>query len=858
MKCITLIILLLLSPCPVVGQITGKKYLSADGYDQWGTLSIKSISGLGGWTSYEMNYENKNDTLFLQNTDTKLQYAYPKGRNGSFGGERLFAYLSGEDLNIVTLKNYGITSIKGVKRFELLRGGNYIVTLHHDNTLEVRNFKGMVLQSIKGVTEYKLNHNRDALLYSGKKQDNYEVGCIQFTTYNHSIVVTGQFGFDGFTWQANGKSVVFSQGAELLYYRLEDRCLSRFDSKLLSGYEGFVTVKSGLTGFRISNDGKKVFFSIAKPSSDFPNATAVTVEVWNGNDKYLYPTGQELATRDTPKLAVWFPATGLVNVLSDDSLYRVRLTGSSNYVLLSNPYSYGLEPDYYEKVDYYIRDVQTGAEKLLLQKQSHDPNMLCVSPHDDRIVYYRDKNWWLYNPLNSTVVNLTKNIKTNWDNTDTDAPISFKVYGLAGWSADGKKVLLYDKHDIWEITLDGFTQNRLTVGKEEEKVYRISDVAFRESPSRAYDSGRQRVIDFKKNILLECKDNNQFTGYAMYSKSIGVKMLVFESKYFSDIKKGSNDTFIFGSQTFSQSPQVVFLRLGTTPQTLFKSNKQQVNYHYGYSELIYYTNSEGRQMRGVLFYPADYQTDQLYPMVVHVYEKMAYQLHRYVNPTLLNAQGFCVTNFTLNGYFVLMPDIAYKLGNPGISATDCITAAIKKTLATQNVNRERIGLIGHSFGGYQTDFIITQTDIFAVAVSGAGISDPIRHYFSLDKNGTLGKAGMWRYENQQFRMGNSFFNDKEAYWNNSPLAHADNIKTPLLQWAGTHDKIIPYDQSIAFYLALRRLGVPNILLIYPDEGHSIKLRNNQKDLTNRVQQWFDYYLKDKKDIEWIKNVTISY
>ncbi|WP_100841281.1 S9 family peptidase [Flavobacterium sp. 5] len=104
-------------------------------------------------------------------------------------------------------------------------------------------------------------------------------------------------------------------------------------------------------------------------------------------------------------------------------------------------------------------------------------------------------------------------------------------------------------------------------------------------------------------------------------------------------------------------------------------------------------------------------------------------------------------------------------------------------------------------------------------------------------------------------MGKSLYADKEGYLRNSPILHAENIKTPLLLWSGKKDRIVPIHKSEAFYLALQRLRLQNIFLAYPDEGHSISNTENQVDLTNRVQQWFDYFLKDKTDEEWISKGT---
>jgi dipeptidyl aminopeptidase/acylaminoacyl peptidase len=165
-------------------------------------------------------------------------------------------------------------------------------------------------------------------------------------------------------------------------------------------------------------------------------------------------------------------------------------------------------------------------------------------------------------------------------------------------------------------------------------------------------------------------------------------------------------------------------------------------------------------------------------------------------------------------------------------------------------------LYGHSFGGYETNFIISQTPIFAAAVSGAGISDNISYYFNISKNGTF-QSEMWRFESQQWRMGKSLYEDKEAYLRNSPIMNAEKVKTPLLLWTGKEDRVIPYNQSISYYLALRRLGAKSIMLIYPEEDHTLENPVNKADLSKRMMNWFDYFLKKESFSEWISTGTSS-
>jgi len=159
---------LLLLTCPLVGQAQQKKPLTENDYGKWGTLWVKDLSDQGKWASYEMTYENHNDTLFLQRTSGNGRYSFPKGRDSRFGGEKIFTFLQPESkLKVIHLETLKTEVLTAVKRYELMLDGKYIITLDsgygEKGTLKVRNQKGIAIDSIVGVTEYALNDNKDAL-----------------------------------------------------------------------------------------------------------------------------------------------------------------------------------------------------------------------------------------------------------------------------------------------------------------------------------------------------------------------------------------------------------------------------------------------------------------------------------------------------------------------------------------------------------------------------------------------------------------------------------------------------------------------------------------------------------------------
>lgn len=837
-----------------MGQTQYKKHLTEADYDKWGKLEINGISNNGQWASYSMTYSNHLDTLFLQHTKRKLLYTFPKGLSGRFVSDDVFAYLRKDSLMVVKLSSGKTQKLPNVKHYEIVAKQGYLLLWYASNLFEVRKLTGEVIEQIKDVCLYKMNESCTSVLYVVDSKSKYEAEVLNFTNYNHIQIARSHHNFESVQWHKEGKSVLLFDGSVLFYYRFSDMKLHTLISDQLktSGHKFILGSKGQMV---ISSDGEKVFFTVSTEQAN-PSQSVKNVEVWNGNDSPILSVKQKIASGKIPKIAVWFPEIGSYEILTDESLSTMRLSGLHDYAVLSNPHSYSLTPKYYEDVDYYLKNISNGSLQLLVQKQSHDPNQLRFSPLNNDLLYYKDKNWWLYKPESNALLNLTQSVKANWDNTSQNAPSQFETYSLAGWSSDGKSVLLYDANDIWKVALDGSGGLRLTKGKEEQKVYRISKTESDTIPIRAFEKEQRILLDLSKPIVLIVRSLTDYSsGYAILNFKSGVVPLCFGNYHVSSIKKSANNCFLYTTETFSVSPQLQFIngRTGAV-ELLHNSNSQQANYYYGKSELIHYKDLNGLPLKGALYYPADYDLSKKYPMIVHVYEQQSQDVNAYRNPTNFNSEGFNITNFTLNGYFVLLPDINYEIGNPAISANSCVTKAVQTVIDGGMIDSKRIGLIGHSFGGYETNFIVTQSDLFAAAVSGAGVSDTIGYYFNLSAN-NIHDNELWRFETQQFRMGSSFFENKSGYVNNSPLMQLDKIKTPILLWAGKKDIVIPFNQSETLYLALRRLHHPTILLAYPEENHTLRNRGNEEDLTSRILVWFNYYLKNIKDVSWITDGT---
>ena len=850
-----------LVPCPVLGQALSQKPLTEADYGLWGTMGLEQISPKGEWASYRMSYEANADTLFVVHTQTHRRYFFSGASMGRFNGERTFAYSKKDILGLIDLDTGLESSIPAVAHYDFSADGHYLVTLEkgQGNQLVVRK-DGQVIDSIANVTEYKWNDANTILVYATVANDSGMAGylTLQGAYAKHPIVSSSAKAFKVLRWQHKGKAVVFfgvNEGKTELYrYEIvlnKLKVLKSTDAIFPNLMEIDPDQNVELS---LSRDGEKVFFgitaSIVKDNSMLEDA----VEIWHAKDKRTYPKRKLAAKVKRPEyLAVWYPKRNRVRQITTTDQPWAMFNGTQDYALVASPLQYEPKTKWFADMDYYLVHTETGTRELLLKEQSGFIDMMGISPDGRYINYYKESNWWVYDLKRKTHTNVTKGLDGSWDNRATDSGNELKVWGQPGWTADHRWALYYDYNDIWAISPDGLERKRLTNGKEKQ-------LRFRFDPSAVLDrqgfNGNGRGIyryDLSKKVLLTTIDlYGGATGYYMLQPNKVEQPFVMDNSAVTKLQKGKeSDAFIYVTQRFNRSPCLMFRKSVDQPATIVaQSNPQQEWYQWGKSEMIHYTNSKGRLLNGALFYPAWYDSSKRYPMVVYIYETVSRDVNSYVNPTVHNIIGFNITNLTSKGYAVLLADIAFEKGNTGFSAVDCVTMAASKVIEMGIADAGRIGLIGHSFGGYETNFIITQTNMFATAISGSGIPDSIGHYFTL--NLEWNTADDWRYENQQFRMGVPFFENREAYYRNSPLFNAGSITTPLLTWAGKQDTNIQPRQAITFYNALRRLQKEHTMLVYPNDGHVLNDPKNQEDLTHKIEEWLGFYLKGEVKMDWMK------
>ncbi|KAF2342901.1 alpha/beta hydrolase family protein [Flavobacterium tistrianum] len=857
-----LVLILQLVTCPLTGQALQKKHLTPADYKKWEELYPEKISPDGNWVSYTVYRQDGANTLFLKNTASSKKYSFALGQRGNFISSDWFAYKTEKCLHLIDLKTGAQKKIDGVIKHFHLPSIHKIAILKEEitkeKTLSIQSPDGKREYHITGVEDFVSAPTKRLLLYTSKNGSQCSINLLDPATERNTVLCTTAGTFDNLTWQREGNALAFTEktdadpGCQLFLYDIPNAKLHRSNRQTQQIFLGdTLAIPKASYKVQISKDMKSVFFGLQR--KERPNAPnkRENVQLWNANAKWIYPTEEKQKKFEGVYLGLWHPQEDRYRLVSNDSLPQAMLSGDQKHAVISNTRQY--EPQYMREGprDYYLLDLASGKKELMLKKHSDFFLYTIPSPTGKYIAYFQEGGWCIYDIQKKTSTNITKNMGESFSHNKSEHPNAEESYPLLGFTPLDHEIVLCDEYDIWAVTPDGISARRLTRGRETKTRFRLAGYSRIIAGRLNYDGWILDPINLDKELLLEASDKDGGSGYYCWSGGSMEKLAYSHNSNLSLMAKASSaNAYMYMEQNYELPPRLMVKRSRKQgPKLIFQSNLQQESFYWGKAKIIHYKNSAGDSLKGILYYPADFDPQKKYPMIVHVYEKFSDKIHTYVSPSESDAEGFNISAYTTQGYFVLLPDIAYQKGNPGLSAADCVIAVTQEVMKSGLIQENKIGLIGHSFGGYEANFIITQTPLFAAAVSGSGISDLTSHYLSV---GLFGKPLMWLFENHQFRMGSSLFENREGYRKNSPIEYAENCTTPLLSWTGDADENVNWNQSREYYLALRRLGKANIMLVYSGEGHDLASYENQLDLSERIHQWFDYHLKGVPPANWIK------
>ncbi len=507
--------------------------------------------------------------------------------------------------------------------------------------------------------------------------------------------------------------------------------------------------------------------------------------------------------------------------LADESLAEVVPNESGRYALGTDEREYRPIQDYGERIlDTYVVDVDTGQRTLVLKKHEGQTRQ---SPGGQYLLTFDGKDWNAISIATGKSVNLTAKLPVAFWNEEEDTPGTHAPYGIGEWTKDDKYVLLYDHYDIWQVAPDGSSATNLTHGLGRAQHLQLRAIAFHSDPE-------DRTIDPTKPLLLHAEDTiNRDAGFfttRIDAKAAPTKLLLTADDYNNPIKARDADVYALTAQSFTKFPNLLITDASfKTLQKISDANPQQSSLLWGTDEMVSFQSTDGIPLQGILYKPENFDPHKKYPMIVYLYEKLSQNLNHFVDPRPMDSIN--ISYYVSNGYLVFTPDIVYTTGYPGQSALKCVLGGVNAVTARGFVDEKNIGIQGHSWGGYQIAYMVTQTTRFKAAEDGAPVVNMISAYDGIRWGS--GRPRQFQYEKTQSRIGGSPWEYPLRFIDNSPIFQVDRIQTPLLILHNDADDAVPWYQGIEFFLALRRLDKPAWMFTYNGEPHHLRRRANQRD-----------------------------
>jgi dienelactone hydrolase len=651
------------------------------------------------------------------------------------------------------------------------------------------------------------------------------------------------------------------------------------DSATLRGDRNTAGVSKGLIisenyNLNFSKDGKRLFLGLApdRPVKDtlIPDFEKAALDIWNYKDDDLQPYQLKNLDKDLKKsyLAILDINKNSILQLADEKFPTIDITkeGDGNMFYTSSNFGKRVASQWqgFTLEDIYSINPNT-AEKKLIAKDFK--GSIYPSYTGKYLLLYDEKQkaYSVYNSETNQLYKIATDIKVPLYDEENDVPDDPNAYGIAGWEKDDKHIYIYDRYDIWKIDPEG----------KEKSVVVNMPFARRDKISYRYVKVNrdEKFINPEQDIYLKLFYEKNKTNVYLKTKfsrlTANTEMLIADNNYLCNgfMKADSSNIYLFLKENFVSSANIYTTSYlidsltkigkpvvsgwhsgGLASQQLSHINPQQSQYLWGNSELFTWKAYTGKQTEGILYKPENFDSTKKYPMIVYFYERNNTTLYRYSSPSP-TPSALNIPFFVSRGYVVFVPDIWYTKGHPGKSAYDYIVSGTRALIKKGFVDSTKIGLQGQSWGGYQTAYLITQTNLFAAAWAGAPVVNMFSAYGGIRWESGINRQ--FQYEKSQSRIGATIWERPDLYIENSPLFHLPKVKTPLVIMSNDADGAVPWYQGIEFFTAMRRLNKPVWLLQYNGEAHNLMERKNRKDIQIREQQFFDWLLKGDKPPAWI-------
>ncbi len=886
-----------------------RRALDHDDVNAWRHITDRMLSRDGDWVVWVDAPDEGDPTLHIQSTDGDRRLDIPFGDDPAFVGsqdalafrmraafdstrqakldERKKEEMPADSFAIVDLSTMRTSVLGSLADFKVPeRAGSRVAwtvaageavkdTTTADSTLsddipEKKEGSTLVIMDLAGSNRHEVHHVTDwafsedgrRLVYTRQSKDGAVDGIQEWPIGADEPSVIdqrpGQFGSfaisrDGeqLAWLTNAESWPAEQPEMRLHLLSRGQDAREVDTAFLP--DDWWVSEHGTV--RFSDSGARLFFGTApvpapEPDhSDQLDSETVELDVWSWTDPLLQPMQLMQRKRELERTydAVHFVEESTSRQLETEDMpdVTVSMKGDGDWALGESnlPYRQEISWDSPRYMDAWAVRVETGERTPVLEGRQSNASL---SPGGSWITWWdgEEEAWFAYGTASGQAVNVSAALPHSVTDPLHDWPMLPSSEGSAGWTEDDGLFVLYDPHDVWAVDPGQPAEPRsLTEGTGRELGVRFRVVDL--DPDNpwiepdfylsAFDYATKQTGYWRDRVRGSRKPEKLVSGEARYSRLARAEE--------------NGDVLMYSRETFSDYPEINLSGPGLADAHLVSNtNPQQADFLWGSGQLVQWTSLDGQRLDGILYTPEGFDPNQKYPMMVYFYEKNSEGLFNYFAPRASRSvidRAFYVSR----GYLLFVPDIPYKVGYPGESAMNAVMPGVTHLIAEDFVDADRIGVQGHSWGGYQIAHMVTRTNLFAAAEAGAPVVNMTSAYGGI--RWASGMSRMFQYEHTQSRIGGTLWNAQQTYIVNSPLFYADKVETPLLMMHNDADGAVPWYQGIEYFVALRRLGKPAWMLNYNGEAHGLQNLHNKRDFSIRMQQFFDHYLMDAPAPVWL-------
>lgn len=912
------VVALSMTVAPAAAQLSvDKRPLTHDDYDTWQSIRGQKISSDGLWILYTAAPQEGDGELVVRHVDSGREYRHPRGSGAEFTAnvqhvvflldpaeadtkaakkaakkdKKKAVDMPKKALGVMDLADGSVETVERVKSFELPEdAGGWIAYLHEEpaseealkeedeedeekkdfgTTLTLRSLSDGSEWNAASVLEYLITKDASYLVYTVSSEEEPEAdGIYAYRPADGSslTVLAGEGNYKRLAADEEETKLAFVTDrddfeADTPTFNLYGWGFGAGGAELWVSHGGTGGFPEGMavsdkSDVSFNDAGSIVMFGIKEipepePEEDEDDEEKAVFDLWHWNDPYPQP--QQLVIQERVENNTWESVyhidSGEFVKLADETAPEVWLSDDGSVAWAQTNVPYTKKVSYYGSFnDIYVIDPQSGDRTLAAEGIFRGAQL---SPGGNYVTWFGmdDYDWYVYDVAQGTTTNITADLDVQFDREDWDTPQAARSYDLAGWTDGDVSVLVYDRYDIWEIAPDGSGARMITEGYG-----RANGLSFR---YQRLDPEQDSIDPAERIMLRTSNEDTMATGF--WWDSVGgtaapTEIIMVDKRFGAPVKAEDADVLMYTQSRFDEYPDLWVSGMDFVGKRVSHLGAQMDPFLWGAAELRDFYSSDGMPLKGILIKPENFDPNQKYPLMVYIYETLHQGLHNYRNPS----PGTSVNSsyYASNGYVMWMPDIEYTTGYPGKDALKCVLPGINMLLSEGYIDPDRIGIQGHSWGGYQIAYMITQTNVFAAVESGAPVSNMTSAY-----GGIRWQSGMVRqfqYEQTQSRLGGSLWEVPLRYVENSPIFWADKIQTPILMIHNDEDGAVPWYQGIELMMALRRLEKPAWMLNYNGEAHGLRQRPNQKDWTIRMQQFFDHYLKGAEAPAWMTEGILAW